>query len=238
MVLESPYLFSVSKDTRVDWLSGRYGVVAYRSIMNSAKLILWGGVVAILAGLYFLWGDRENVPRVATPNPKIVAFGDSLIEGVGATPGNDLASVVGRTLGVEIVNKGKRGDTTTAGLSRIDEVLLEEPQVVIILFGGNDVLRRVSKKTTFENLGTIIERLQGKGAVVLLLGIQGGVLGDGYEADYRALAKKYNTAYVSNVLKNLVGNSDYMSDIIHPNDRGYAEIALRVAPVLGKMIEQ
>ncbi len=204
--------------------------------MNPAKLILGVSVATVFGVLYFVWGNSEDIPRVATENPKIVAFGDSLVEGVGATEGNDFVSVVARDMGVEIVNKGKRGDTTAMGLMRVDDVLAEEPSVVVLLLGGNDALRRIPKKTTFENLGAIIERLQNGGAVVLLLGVQGGVLGDGYEADYRALSKKYKTAYVSNVLLGLVGRAEYMSDGIHPNDRGYALIALRVVPVLAKMI--
>jgi lysophospholipase L1-like esterase len=208
-----------------------------KNIMNSAKLILWGGVVVIFGVVYFLWGDRENVPRVTTENPKIVAFGDSLVEGVGATEGNDFVSVVARDLRVSIVNKGKRGDTTAMGLARVDDVLAENPGVVVLLFGGNDVLRRIPKETTFENMEMIIERLQGGGSMILLLGVQGGVLGDGYEAKYRILAKKYKTAYISNVLEGLIGRTEYMSDGIHPNDRGYAQIVLRVAPVLREMVK-
>lgn len=210
----------------------------HKTMMSSAKLVLGAGIVMVLGVLYFLWGESENIPRVSPANVKVVAFGDSLVEGVGATEGNDFVSVVGRSLGFDIVNKGMRGDTTMMGLARIDEVLNEEPGVVVLLLGGNDVLRRIPKKTTFENLGTIIERLQSGGAVVLLLGVQGGVLGDGYEADYRALAKKYKTAYISNVLEGLVGRTEYMSDGIHPNDVGYARIALRVTPVLLKMLGQ
>lgn len=204
--------------------------------MNPARLMLGVGVVVVLVGLYFIFKDRESIPHVLNQNTKIVAFGDSLVEGVGSTKGNDFVSVMERKLQIEIVNKGHRGDTTADGLTRVDEVLSEEPGVVVLLLGGNDALRRLSKKTTFENLGAIIERLQSSGAVVLLLGVQGGVLVDGYEADYRALAKKYKTGYVPNVLDGLVGHAEYMSDGIHPNDRGYEIIAHRIIPILAKMI--
>lgn len=206
--------------------------------MNLAKLVFLVGIFMVVTVFYFVWGSGENISQVSSTNAKIIAFGDSLVEGVGSTEGNDFVSVTGRSLGVSIVNKGKRGDTTAMGLARIDEVLAENPGVVILLLGGNDALRRISKKTTFENLGTIIERLQSSGATVVLLGVQGGILGDGYESNYRTLAKKYKTAYVSNILEDIIGRAEYMSDGIHPNDRGYAQIALRVSGVLARMIEK
>ena len=107
----------------------------------------------------------------------------------------------------------------------------------MILLGGNDVLKRVPKEETFSNLEKIITTFQSKGAVVVLLGVRGGVLNDGYEKDYKALSVKYRTAYVSNVLKNIITKPEYMSDPIHPNDLGYKIIADRVTSVLRKIIE-
>ena len=118
----------------------------------------------------------------------------------------------------------------------MDEVLAGGPGVVVILLGGNDVIRRIPKKETFANLSTIIERVEQSGAAVVLLGVRGGILGDGYEKDYHALAKKYHTAYVPNILEGLIGDARYMYDGIHPNDQGYAIIANRVAEVLWEVL--
>lgn len=201
--------------------------------MTTRQWAFLGLAILVMAPLvYFLFRSGETITNYPPKNQTMVAFGDSLIEGVGATQGNDFVSVVGRTLGVAIINKGKSGDTTAEGLARIDEVTAENPGIVMVLLGGNDVLRRVPKKETFANLGAIIERLQVTGAVVVLLGVRGGVLGDGYAGDYETLAKKYHTAYVSNVLEGLITNPKYMSDGIHPNDQGYAIVAERVAKVL------
>lgn len=186
--------------------------------------------------LYFVFRTSDTITNYPPKNQTVVAFGDSLVEGVGATPGNDFVSVVGRTLGVTIINKGKSGDTTADGLGRIDEVTAEDPGIVIMLLGGNDVLRRVPKAETFANLGAIIERLQSAGAIVVLLGVRGGILGDGYASDFKALAKKYHTAYISNILEGLITNSQYMYDGIHPNDQGYVIVAGRVEKVLQKVL--
>lgn len=187
--------------------------------------------------LYLFLGRDGTITNYPPKNQTVVAFGDSLIEGVGATPGNDFVSVVERNLRIEIMNKGLSGDTTTSALSRINEVLALEPGIVIILLGGNDVIRRIPKGETFQNLERIIENFQSEGAVVILLGVRGGILFDGYDKDFESLSKKHNTAYVSNVLDNLITNQKYMSDGIHPNDQGYAMIAKRVIPVLEKLIK-
>lgn len=206
--------------------------------MNKKQVILLIiAVIVIFSTLHFFLGQYENVKNYPPKNQTIVAFGDSLIEGVGSTPGNDFISIVGRNLGIEIINKGLSGDTTTSALSRINDVLTLEPGIVIVLLGGNDVIRRIPKDETFQNLERIIENLQNEGAIVILLGVRGGILFDSYDEDYKELSKKYHTAYVSNILDNLIGNQKYMSDGIHPNDDGYAIIAERVGPVLKKLLK-
>ncbi len=207
--------------------------------MTPRQLAFLGfAILLLMPAMYFVFRGDEKITNYPPKNQKVVAFGDSLVEGVGSILGNDFVSVVGRKLDIEIVNKGKSGDTTKTALARVDDVLAEEPGIVIVLLGGNDALRRIPKKETFENLSTIIERFQTAGAVVVLLGVRGGILSDGYEEDYNELSKKYHTAYVSNVLDGLIGNTKYMYDGIHPNDAGYSIIADRVEPALQKVIRQ
>ncbi len=186
------------------------------------------GVVG--AAWYFFSGPTiKNYPP---QGDTIVAFGDSLVQGVGATEGNDFVSVLAREIGKPIVNVGKSGDTTAMALARIDQALQHDPDIVLVLLGGNDYLRRVPKEETFANLGQIVTKFQEKGAVVLVLGVRGGLLRDNYEAQFKQFAKKYETAYVPNVLDGLIGTQTYMSDTIHPNDRGYVLVAEKVQSVL------
>ncbi len=201
--------------------------------MTTRQWAFLGLAVLVLAPIaYFLFRGGDDITNYPPKNQIIVAFGDSLVEGVGATPGNDFVSVVERTLGVEIINRGKSGDTTANGITRVDEVIADDPGIVIVLLGGNDALRRIPKQETFANLGAIIERLQSAGAVVVLLGVRGGILGDGYANEFEALAETYHTPHVSNVLEGLITNPKLMHDGIHPNDQGYAIVAERVTEVL------
>jgi len=204
----------------------------------SEQNVLIGAVllVVISVGAYLLWPQAaiKNYPPDGTT---IVAFGDSLVEGVGATDGNDFVSVLSREIGEPIINLGISGNTTEQGLARIDDVLSQDPKIVILLLGGNDYLRRIPQTTTRQNLATMIERIQAEGAVVVLLGVRGGILRDNFDAMYEELADTYDTAYVSDVLDGLFGNNAYMADGIHPNDAGYALIAERVANELEPLLK-
>jgi len=164
----------------------------------------------------------------------IIAFGDSLIKGTGSTEGNDFVSLLEDEIGKSIINFGVPGETSEQGLKRVHSVIAKDPKIVLVLFGGNDFIRGIKMEETFKNVDTIIEKIQSAGAVVLLLGIQGGILTDPYAIYFKEIAKKRGALYVPNVLENLIGNETLMNDEIHPNDRGYRIIADKVYPTLAK----
>jgi len=204
------------------------------------KVLVIIGIVILVAGAYFVLKNTlapKNITNYPSRGTNIIAFGDSLIAGVGSTEGSDFVSLLSRRLGQPIQNLGKSGDTTITALTRLNEVLANDPKIVLILLGGNDYLGKIDKTVTFQNLGMMIEAIQNDGAIVVVLGVRGGLLKDNYESDYKELAQKYGAAYVSNVLANLIGRSDLMSDTIHPNDNGYKIIADKVYPVLVKLID-
>ncbi len=182
----------------------------------------------IILGLLALISPRHTVLNAPPKNDTIIAFGDSLIRGVGSTTHNDFVSVLSRKLGKPIENKGVKGETTSEALKRLDEILQYDPGTVIVLLGGNDTLQKVPRTETFKNLKIIIERLQSSGAMVVLLGIRGGIFTDPFEGDFKILARERHVIYVPDVLDGLFGNSKFMSDAVHPNDLGYVRIADRV----------
>ena len=193
-------------------------------------VVIFGAL--FLVGGYEIWNMvSENYPIVNFP-PKgaiIVAFGDSLTEGIGATSEDrGYVPILEKRLGVTIINKGVRGDTTARALARIDDVLALKPNTVVVFLGGNDIIQRVPRETTFENLTTIIARLQQEGSVVLLVGLD-GIVGHAYQKDFDVLAKKTGSLYVPNVLNGITGNSTLLADEVHPNDAGYLKIADRIA---------
>ncbi len=192
-------------------------------------------ILAVVAGYFFLCGG-EPVPEIK--NNTIVAFGDSLVVGYGATPGHDFVSVLGASLGVPIENFGKNGDTSADALARISAVLDRDPGLVILLVGGNDFLKKVPIEATEENIRNIVSQLEANGTVVVLVGVRGGVLSDPFAPMYASIAKDYDLSYIPNILSGLLGNSAYMSDAIHPNDAGYAKIAERLEDAILPLIKK
>jgi acyl-CoA thioesterase-1 len=200
---------------------------------------LWGaGIVAVvLFSAWFLLVRALAITNYPSAGQDIVALGDSLVLGVGATMGNDMVSTLARHIGLPIANLGRSGDTTADVLARISQLDAYRPKVVILLVGGNDYLRQVPDDAVFANLAQIIEDIHKRGAIVLLVGIRGGVLADPYAPRFKELARTYGTAYVPNALDGLFGNREYMADTVHPNDAGYAILAERVAPVLSGLLQ-
>jgi len=189
-------------------------------------------IVSFLALFIYL----RSIPKINNYPPDnkiIVAFGDSLVKGIGAAQGEDFISILSAKLNRPIVNLGVSGETTAKGLSRIDEVISMNPGTVFVLFGGNDYLQRIPKTETFSNLQKIVSRLQSEGILVILLGVRGGLLNDGYEDDFESLATQTGSIYVPNVLYGLLGDNRYMSaDGIHPNSTGYAKIGDKVYDIV------
>ncbi len=195
------------------------------------------GIFAVLAAAWFVFMREPAITNYPSAGTDLVALGDSLVFGTGATKGNDLVSLLSESMGQPIANLGISGDTTADVLARLSELDAYNPKVVIVLVGGNDYLRRVPDDTVFANLAAIIENMHRKGAIVLLVGIRGGVLNDPYAGRFEALKKRYNTAYVPDALKGLFGDKQYMSDTIHPNDAGYERLAERIAPILKDLLQ-
>lgn len=201
------------------------------------KKTVWLGVgllVVLLLGVWFVRrGEGVEVKNHPSTGTDIVAFGDSLVEGVGASSKEEnFVSLLSQQLGQPIVNLGVSGDTTEAGLRRITEIDAYKPKVVLLLLSGNDRLRRIPEEQTLENLGKIITYMQDSGAVVVLLGVKGNVFTNSFGKKLEQLSRDYKTAYVPDVLDGLFGNSKYMSDPIHPNDLGYEKVAEKIYPVL------
>ncbi|MFA7216771.1 MAG: GDSL-type esterase/lipase family protein [Candidatus Paceibacterota bacterium] len=198
-------------------------------------------IVAVLAtfalGVYFFSNSSPIIKNYPPKNDTIVAFGDSLTRGVGATDGKGFVYLLSQKLGKPIVNLGVSGDTTKEGLARINEAIKKNPGTVVLLLGGNDYLKKVPQEETFNNLRQIITKFQSGGSMVVLLGVRGGVLSDKFEKPFENLARETGSIYVSDVLSGVITKKEYMYDTVHPNDEGYAIIADRIYQKVAKYIK-
>jgi len=195
-----------------------------------------------LAGLlllgWWLWPSTPSYDWPVKNSPpggqRIIAFGDSLTEGVGAGTGQAYPDQLSRRLNIPIINRGIRGNTTYDGLDRLQkDVLNDRPDVVIVCLGGNDFMQRKAIDRTFDNLRKIIEQTQAQGAMVVLVGLT-FPMGSAYGPRYEQLARETGCAFVPDILDDILGRDSLMSDAIHPNETGYGKMVDRIEPVLRK----
>ncbi len=195
--------------------------------------------VLILFVLIAACSPYGRVKNLDSRGAAIVAFGDSLTAGYGAGGGEDWPSRVSAATGLNIVNAGVSGDTTDAALERIeDDVLARDPRIVIVGLGGNDFLRGAPLPSTETLLRQIVRRIQAKGAMVVLLGFRFPSLGANYEAMYERIAEEEGCLLVEGTLKGILTDPKLRSDQIHPNARGYALMAERIAGPLQKLVKK
>lgn len=180
---------------------------------------------------------------VAGPERRILAFGDSLFAGYGVTeresyPAQLEAVLRGQGLNVRVTNAGVSGDTSAAGLQRIEFVLDSldtPPDLAIVELGGNDLLRGISPIETRENLAAILAELQERNIPVLLMGMRAPPnLGAAYVREfdglYRELASRYGAALVPFFLEPVYDQPELIQDDrIHPTAEGIQALVAATA---------
>ncbi|MCX6117365.1 MAG: GDSL-type esterase/lipase family protein [Proteobacteria bacterium] len=169
---------------------------------------------------------------------KGVAFGDSLTAGQGAKSQNGTYPAQLELLtGFKIVNLGKNGDTTSSAKKRLSMVLAEKPDFVIITLGGNDLRQKIRTNETVQNLEFIFREIQSVGAGVVYLSINPPMVSSEWNAELKRVVHANGVLWVDDVMKDLWTNSDLMSDVIHPNEKGYAIIAERAYQGLQQVVD-
>lgn len=192
-----------------------------------------GGILVVILIYSFVFSgyDIRNTP---VSGKNVIAIGDSLTVGVGDIGENGgWVPLVEKSSGLQIVRIAKNGATSADGLTQLDELKQVRPDVVIVFLGGNDALRRLARKETFDNLRRIITEVQSVGSAVVLVGVRGGIIGDRYEDEFEKIAEETGSFLVPDVLEDIAFSSRYLSDDrIHPNHEGYELIASRIADAL------
>lgn len=204
---------------------------------------------AALAGLALLpaapalaQGGRAQVrPRIVT------VLGDSITAGLGLPRNLALPAVLEAELkrlgtAVRVRGAGVSGDTSAAGLARVDFSVQSDTSLCVVAFGGNDLLQGLDPKRTSSNLDRIIGKLRARRIKVVLAGMAPPpALGRGYARDFAAvfpaLARKHGVALYPNLLAGVGGVPRLnQRDGIHPNAEGVRIIARGLAPVVARAL--
>ena len=163
----------------------------------------------------------------------LLAFGDSLTEGRGASPAQSYPSVLASLSGHPVINGGVSGELSRAGRARLPALLAEHrPALVILLEGGNDMLRGSGEGVLKANLAAMIEAAQGSCAQVLLVGVpRKSLFADGAPL-YEELADQYGLVLDNDSIGELLRDPALKSDAVHFNAEGYRTLAQRLHRLL------
>jgi len=190
-----------------------------------------GCAVALLAGC----GRRKPRGSVVAAGATVLALGDSLTSGTGATPATSYPAVLAGLSGWSVVNAGVPGDTSAQALQRLPALLQEhQPALVLVSIGGNDLLRRLPEADTRANLRRICELARDAGAQVLLLAVPQpslvaavtGSLRD--HPMYAELAQALQLPLQVDGWATVLADESLRADRIHAKARGYAQMARSV----------
>jgi acyl-CoA thioesterase-1 len=181
--------------------------------------------------------------------PKIVVLGDSLTAGYGLLELQAFPALLQEKLnedgyGWEVVNAGISGDTSAAGLQRLDWALDQgDVRILILELGANDGLRGLPVSEMKKNLAAIIDHAQSKSISVLLAGMEappnfGPEYTVSFRQVYRDLAKEHKVTLLPFLLDKVAGVATLnQSDGIHPNVEGARIVADTVWNVLKPMVD-
>lgn len=179
----------------------------------------------------------------------LLALGDSLTAGYGLVAGegftDQLQAKIDEALGpdaVRIINGGVSGDTTRGGLARLDWALFDNPDMVMVALGGNDMLRGLEPSESLQNLEAILARLEQENKQVLLAGMlapanMGADYQRAFDDIYPTLAARYDVVYYPFFLDGVALEPRLnQPDGLHPNQQGVAVMTDNIMPYIMKLI--
>lgn len=172
---------------------------------------------------------------------RLLVLGDSLTAGYdlppdAAYPVQLEAALKAKGLAVPVINAGVSGDTTAAGLARLDWALAEKPTHVLVALGANDMLRGLAPEQARQNIDAIVARVKQAGARVMLIGMLaapnlGADYGKRFNSIYPDLAAKHDVPLYPFFLEGVVADSKLnLGDGMHPNREGVAIMVERTLP--------
>ena len=204
---------------------------------------------AALSLFYVIMVTATIQPAFAEKLPVLLVFGDSLVAGHGLPQGRSFPDILGQMLkqagvDVQIINAGVSGDTTAGGLARLDWSLADNPNAVIIVLGGNDLLRGLDPAASYSNLDKIIDQFKTSNVDVLLAGMQaprnlGADYANEFDAIYQKLAYRHKVLFYPFFLDGVALQPALnQPDGMHPNKDGVKYIATRILPHVRSLLKK
>ena len=204
--------------------------------------LLWLGTFACLVGLLH---PAETLGK----DLRILAVGDSLFAGYGLKQGEGFTSQMEIALrdaghSATVVNAAVSGDTTSGGLARLEWLLGDPYDAVILFLGANDALRAIPVELVRNNLRAMLEILATRKIPTLFVGMRaprnlGPQYVEEFDTVYTKLAAEFDVVFYPFFLEGVATDlSLNLEDGIHPNAEGIAVIVEKILPYAEELVQQ
>jgi acyl-CoA thioesterase-1 len=197
--------------------------------------------------VFYIWFFVLILQVSVKAETKVMLFGDSLMAGYGLTQNHHLDKVLKskfKDKNIKFINASVSGDTTKGGLDRLSWSLSDNPNLVILGLGANDMLRGINPDTTKQNLDKMLKKITDKNIKVILAGMlaqesYGKNFTDKFNSMYPSLANKYNITLYPFLLEGVALNPKLnLDDGKHPNIEGVKIIADKLYPIIARELSK
>lgn len=192
------------------------------------SLILAG--IVLSATISVTGCGSEPTQTVLPEGSTVVALGDSLTYGYGANTETAYPMVLAELSKWRVINAGVNGDTSEDVLTRVNEIAEQNPDLVLLGVGGNDVLQRIAPDTTRANIIATIDTLQSKNIDVVLIAephlSTSALFGKASDNPlYEKISEAEGIPLYSDGWSIVLSDDALKSDRIHANAAGYRQFA-------------
>lgn len=143
----------------------------------------------------------------------------------------------------DVIDGAISGDTTAGAVARVEALLdQQQPQIVVLILGGNDGLRGLDPGAMERNLAHIIEQARERDIEVGIMQIRlppnlGPIYIERFEAVYPRLAERYRIRLIDFFLDDLFDRPGMlMDDGIHPSIEAQPLLADIMESVVREML--
>lgn len=174
--------------------------------------------------------SREQPKEYLPADSTVVALGDSLTYGYGATPQTSYPAILAELTGWQVINAGVNGNTSADVLARSAAIIAQNPDLVLLGVGGNDVLRRTESMTTKANITATIATIKAANIPVVLIAdphfSSSALFGKASDNPiYKEIAASEEIPLYSKGWSQVLSDDSLKSDQIHANAAGYRHFA-------------
>jgi acyl-CoA thioesterase-1 len=212
----------------------------------AALVIMCSVATGVITGAVTNSANADTGNNAGDP-VRLMVLGDSLVAGHGLPQGEAFPDILGAALtkaghNVVMLNAGVSGDTTAGGLARLDWSLADNPDAMIVVLGGNDLLRGLEPASTRQNIADILNRMHDENIPVLLAGMQAPRnLGADYAAEfdriYTELGADQRVIFYPFFLEGVALEDRFnQPDGLHPNLDGVTKITAQILPYAEQLV--